>query len=74
MNAARRLEIGRGATLIAEAIEILTSARDDEQDYLDNMPESLQGGEKGELAQAAIDALDEAIDALEGVDLETAAA
>jgi hypothetical protein len=74
MNAARRKEIAKAQELIAEAIEILTGARDDEQDYFDAMPESLQGAEKGEAAEAAVSALEEAIDALEGVTLEGAVA
>jgi hypothetical protein len=36
--------------------------RSDEEEYLENMPDGLKDGEKGELAQAAIDALQEAID------------
>lgn len=43
----------------------LESARDEEQDYLDNMPESLQGGDKGQAAEAAVSALESAIEALE---------
>lgn len=39
--------------------------RDDEQEYLDNMPESLSSGEKGETAQNAIDAIERAMDKLE---------
>lgn len=38
--------------------------RDDEQEYYDNMPESLQGSEKGEKAEAAVSALEEILDAL----------
>lgn len=44
---------------------MIEGIRDEEQDYLDNMPESFQNSEKGEAAQGAIDALDEAIDALD---------
>lgn len=45
--------------------------RDEEQEYLDNMPESLQSGERGENAQAAIDALEEALYPLEEFDADT---
>lgn len=38
--------------------------RDEEQDYYDNMPESLQGGDKGSTAEAAIEALTTASDSL----------
>jgi hypothetical protein len=50
--------------LVADLEALKSSAEDvqsEEQDYLDNMPEGLQGGEKGEAAQSAIDALDEVI-------------
>lgn len=43
----------------------LENARDEEQEYLDNMPESLQGGDKGQAAEAAVSALESAIEALE---------
>lgn len=43
---------------IKESVECI---RDDEQEYFDNMPESLQGGEKGDRATAAVDELDNAI-------------
>lgn len=54
--------------------------RDEEQDYFDNMPESLQAGEKGEKAEAAINAMENVVGLLEdfaGIDadeLDTAAA
>ena len=54
MNNARRKEIN---TLIAELEDLksrLESVLEEEQEYLDNMPESFQGGEKGEKAQSAI--------------------
>ena len=47
-----------------------TDAQDiqgEEQEYLDNMPESFQGGEKGEAAQAVVDYLEEAGDALQEI-------
>lgn len=70
MNNARRKQIRDAIKALdigtLEAMkEELESAQSDEQEYLDNMPESLQGGEKGEAANAAIDALQTAIDALE---------
>ena len=74
MNNARRKEIDKVASLrerreslaeeIADAKEALEGIRDDEQEYVDNMPESLQQGEKGEAAQEAISQLEEAIEAL----------
>lgn len=53
------------ASMIEGAKEELESARDDEQEYLDNMPESLQQGEKGGAASEAIDALETLLSALD---------
>lgn len=39
----------------------LESLRDEEQDYFDNMPESIQQGAKGQTAEASVDALDGAV-------------
>lgn len=47
--------------------ELESGPLSDEQDAFDNMPESLQDGEKGEKAQAALDAMQEAVDALDEV-------
>lgn len=52
MNADRRKRI-------AKAQAILETVRDEEQEALDNLPESLQGGERGEAMQNALDALEE---------------
>jgi hypothetical protein len=37
----------------------------EEQDYYDNMPESLQGGEKGSAAEAAVEALGSAVEKID---------
>lgn len=72
MNNARRKaiaevqdQIGSAVAMLEAAKADLESLRDEEQEYLDNMPESLQGGEKGEAAQAAVEKMDEAINAIE---------
>lgn len=49
-----------------ELTEELSTIADEEQEYYDAMPENMQGGEKGEKAQASADALSNAKDALEG--------
>jgi hypothetical protein len=74
MNDARRKQIEEVLGRISEARADLETLKDEEQDYYDNMPESFQNGQNGEKAQAAIDALDEAINKLEDVesDIETA--
>lgn len=40
---------------------------DEENDYYDNMPESLQGSDKGESSQSAIDALESAMEAAQEI-------
>lgn len=62
------------ATNIRDQID---SEREGEQDSYDNMPESLQQGERGQDMEFAIDKLDTAsqtisdlVDALDGIDLD----
>jgi hypothetical protein len=55
---------------ISDAKAAAESIRDDEQDYLDNMPESLQSGEKGSAAQDVIAVMEEAVMALESAEEE----
>jgi len=43
-----------------EAKEILEGVKDDEQEYRDNMPESLQSSEKADVADSAISSLEDA--------------
>jgi hypothetical protein len=49
----------------AEAKDMLESAKDEEQEYFDNMPENMQQGDKGSTAESAVDALDNAVSATE---------
>lgn len=56
---AEKLEDFRGQA--ADAQSQLETLRDEEQEYFDNMPEGLQGGDKGSAAEEAISNLDEAI-------------
>lgn len=64
MNKERRARIEAVSeklmTLRAELEELQT----EEQDYFDAMPEAIQGGERGQKAEAAADALQEAADAV----------
>lgn len=62
MNKQRREAIAAIATRLGEIQSEIDDLMQEEQDYLDAMPESLQSGEKGENAQAAIDSLQEAYD------------
>ena len=68
MNKERRKSVLGALSLIAQAKEVLETARDEEQEYLENMPEGLQGGDKGSAAEEAITALEEAIDSLDEID------
>lgn len=74
MNNARRKQIetikARIAALLSQAEDIkndVEAIRDEEQDYRDNMPESFADGEKGEKADAAIEALEQVIEDLESL-------
>lgn len=86
MNQERRKTLAalrdRMSELQSQVSELITDLQDvinEEQEYLDNMPESLQEGEKGEKAQAAIDLMDNLISDmstftdLDTGDLDTAA-
>jgi len=60
-------EAGAEDTILAleAAKDMLESERDDEQEKFDNMPEGLQGSEKGEKMEQGISDLDTAIHELE---------
>jgi hypothetical protein len=63
MNDTRRKAIR--ALLAQIDVSGLESLRDEEQEYFDLMPESIQAGEKGEKATEVIEALTALIDGLE---------
>lgn len=74
MNNGRRKALSKLHAMIEEikgkledANSEIETLKDEEQDYYDNMPESLQGGEKGEKAQSAIDALEEVNNSLDDI-------
>jgi hypothetical protein len=67
MNKQRRKDLERARDLLGEARTIIETARDEEQDYVDNMPESMQGGEKGSAAEGNVQCLDDALDAIDEV-------
>lgn len=64
MNKERRKAITNAIDKLNEAITELETCRDEEQEYLDNMPENLQGSEKYDLAEQAVSYLDDAIDSI----------
>lgn len=65
MNKNRRKELQH----IIDGLDILKSNLEDiqteEEEYRDNIPENMQSSEKYEIAEAACDAMSEAIDNLE---------
>ncbi len=74
MNKSRRNEISQVVADVADAlanleaaIDRIASIRDDEQEYFDVMPESLQSGERGTTAEYAIEQLDEVVEALQAL-------
>lgn len=86
MNKTRRKAIAAQAALIdhilgqlADIRGELETLRDEEQEAYDNMPESLQAGERGDHSQGAISYLESAISYIEdfegcGVDSELSSA
>lgn len=67
MNKQRRKNIEKLVKSIQEFQQVIEELKIEEQDYLDNMPENFQNGEKGENAQSAIDSMDEAISNIDEV-------
>jgi len=65
MNKARRKALGELSEKIDEIRSDLQMLMDSEQEAFDNLPESLQNGEKGDAMQSAIDQMSEADEALQ---------
>lgn len=65
MNSARRKQLQALLDSIGPIRAELETIQSEEQDYYDAMPENMQEGEKGQKAEAAADALSEAVSALE---------
>lgn len=72
MNKQRRKDIAKEGEDLAKVISMvedlipnLENLRDEEQEYLDAMPENMQDGDKGEVAREAVSKLEEAIEALQ---------
>jgi hypothetical protein len=55
---------------IGDSQAVFEEALNEEQEYFDNMPEGLQGSEKGEIAEANISSLEAAIEALRNKEME----
>lgn len=65
MNKDRRKYIDEAIASMDHAKSILENARDEEQEFFDNMPENMQGGEKCQAAETAISSLEDAISSIE---------
>ena len=65
MNKARRKALDEVISKIEEAKELLENLQAEEEEYRDNMPENLQGSEWYEAADAAVDNMSSAVDALD---------
>ena len=68
MNKERRKSIKKALRLIGQAAETLEDIRDEEEEAMENLPEGIRYGEKGEQMQEYIDSIDEAIQSLEEAD------
>ena len=67
MNAARRKRLAEAVDLIASAKEIIEEVREEEQEAFGNMPESIQGSERGEEMEGFIGKLENAADDLDSI-------
>jgi division protein CdvB (Snf7/Vps24/ESCRT-III family) len=65
MNNARRKVIDELTRRLDALKEEFQSVVDEEQEYFDNMPESLQTSERGQSSETAISCLDSAICSIE---------
>jgi len=65
MNKMRRKALEELAEKIADLQNELEEIKQEEEDYKDNMPENLQSSERYEIADAACEAMDSAISALQ---------
>lgn len=69
--ATTRAKIEQAQALLDEARDELDTIKDEENDALEAMPESLREGERGEKGAAAVEALDSAISDLEAIDFDS---
>lgn len=65
MNKARRKAIREAISQLEELKYKVEAIHDEEQESLDNIPESLQGTERYEESEAAVSSLDEAMSNIE---------
>jgi hypothetical protein len=65
MNKNRRMIIERIRSDLSELLCVAEQERDGEQQSFDNIPESFQGGSKGEAAEAAIGSLETIVEGIQ---------
>ena len=67
MNKIRREALQEISVKLEDIKSDIETLRDEEQEYVDNMPESLQSSEKHDTAENAVSSMDSAIDGLDDV-------
>lgn len=65
MNQQRRKQLQQAVENLNSILLDIEQLKDEEQEYFDNMPESLQGGDKGQAAETAISNMEEAVTFIE---------
>ncbi len=58
-------------SLKAEIYEAIEMVKDEEQEYLDNMPEGLRYSDRGYAAEEAVSNLEDALSAIDDIDVDT---
>ena len=67
MNAKRRESLREAVGFLGKAKAIVDKAQDEEQDALDSMPESLEGTDRYEKMENAVDLLEDASSMIDDV-------
>lgn len=67
MNKQRRKDLQRAEDLLREAQAIIQQARDEEQEYRDNLPENMQSGERADAIDGNISCLEDADQAIDEI-------
>lgn len=64
MNNQRRNRLTDAISLLERASDIVEDVKSDEESALDNMPENLEGSERYEKMESAVESLDDAISSI----------
>lgn len=65
MNKQRRMRLDEAHSKLLEAQEIIEEVMNEEQDAFDNLPESLQGSERGEQMEEYIGTMQDVYDGID---------